>query len=85
MRWFRTLSADPRILWGSFAAGFLCPPVFLLFLALGTVRAYRAFKEEYADVGRYWHGRAAGSAEKVALPRQPRLGETPAPCCLRAA
>ena len=84
-RTLNTLSQDPRILWGSFAAGFLFPPLFLLFLLLGTLRAVEAFRSEYADVGGYWRDKARETAKKAALPEPPRPGKTPAPCCLRAA
>ncbi len=63
------LSKNPWILWGSFAAGFLLPHAFALFLALGTVAGWRGLKKEYADVGAYWHDKAVGAVESVELPR----------------
>ncbi|WP_456404001.1 hypothetical protein [Hydrogenimonas sp.] len=60
------------LLWGAFGAGFLWPPLFLLFLLLVLQRAKESFTEEYGDLFVYWRGRlqreAAPSAKSGATP-----------------
>ena len=59
------MSANPWILWGSFAAGFVLPFVFLFFLLLAAFAAWRAVCNEYEDVGHYWMERAEETTEKM--------------------
>lgn len=49
------LARDPYVLWGSFAAGFLIPYSFILFVVLGLVAAWQGLKSEYGDVAAAWH------------------------------
>ncbi|WP_456453143.1 hypothetical protein [Hydrogenimonas sp.] len=63
------LSQNPWVLWGSFAAGFVVPYAFALFLPLGAVAGWRGFKKEYADVGAYWADKAVDAAQSVGTPR----------------
>jgi hypothetical protein len=51
-------------IWGSFAAGFIFPPAFALFLPLACVAAWRAFKEEYEEVGAEIKERAVSGAQR---------------------
>ncbi len=53
-QWYR----NPILLWGSFAAGFLCPYFFTIFLSLGIASAYRALRIEYRELGPYWQAKS---------------------------
>ncbi|WP_457592899.1 hypothetical protein [Hydrogenimonas sp.] len=41
-------------IWSLFAAGFLMPPLFLLFIPLALRAAWRGFSSEYEEVVAYW-------------------------------
>lgn len=62
------LSQNPWILWGCFAAGFVLPHAFVLFLLLGAAAGWKGLKKEYAGVGRYWHEKSAEAVEGARLP-----------------
>ena len=51
-RHFDEILHSPILLWGSFGAGFLFPPLFALFVPLGALRFRDALRSEYADVAR---------------------------------
>ena len=51
-RHFDEILRSPLPLWGSFAAGFLFPPLFAFFVLLGLHRFWTAMRDEYADVAR---------------------------------
>ncbi|WP_353661487.1 hypothetical protein [Hydrogenimonas sp. SS33] len=57
--------ADKRalLMWGSFAAGFLWPPLFLLFLWLGIRTLWREAKREYAQAASYMKEESAKTLE----------------------
>ena len=76
MKYLGGMTTQKWLMWGSFGAGFLCPCAFLLFLALAFAAAWRAFKIEYADVGRYWHEAAASRMKRCRDIKQAAAGSS---------
>ncbi len=63
-RHFDKMLHSPLLLWCSFGAGFLFPPLFAPFVLLGARRFWEAIRREYIDVAREARRqvhRAAGS------------------------
>ncbi len=48
-----------------FASGLLFPPLFLLFLPIVALSAYRALQKEYREVFVFWSQKGAKMARKI--------------------
>lgn len=70
VKYLENASKNRWALWGTFAAGFILPPFFFLFVPLAAIAAWREFRDEYGEVGLYWQKRAE-EAVQVAETRLP--------------
>ncbi|WP_201352012.1 hypothetical protein [Hydrogenimonas urashimensis] len=60
-----TLSANPNVVWGTFALGFLLPWCFLPFLILAAMAAFRELGGEYGEVTAFWRQRVEETARSI--------------------
>ncbi len=60
-----TASKNRWVLWGTFAAGFILPPFFLLLVPLAAIAAWRELRGEYGEVGIYWRKKANEAVHAV--------------------